>query len=76
MEGFQIMEKFKKCIEAKELGDGFWLDKWECIPRVARDTLHSLIAAMEKERPPPQKMSADAPKLVNDNCVKRTFSIR
>ena len=75
MEGFQIIDKFKKCIEAKELGDGFWLDKWKCVNEVPRNTLRSLIAAMEKERPPPQ-MSADAPKLVNDNCVKRTFSIR
>ena len=63
MDGLQIMDKFKKC------GEAF---AWSIF---ARDTLNSLIAEMERERPPPQ-MSADAPKLVNDNCVKRNFSIR
>ena len=63
MDGSQNKDKFKKCCEAFA-----WSE-------VVRDTLHSLIAAMERERPPPQ-ISADAPKLVNNNCVKRTFAIR
>ena len=57
----QIKDKYKRCF-----GNFAWSE-------VVENTLHTLIAAMEKEKRPPQKMSdslgtpsANAPKLVKD----------
>ena len=57
MDKLHIMNKFNQCCE--ELGNGLWLDKTSSrrITDVAENTLHSLIAAMERERPPPRMIA-------------------